>query len=138
MIDQDIGQVNTWFSRVENGLAELWTVQRWSRWFRGGADVIEVVQTVQGWCRCYRSGADGLEVVQIVLRRCRCFRGGADDLEVAQKVQRWCRWFRGAVQMRIPLSFSTIYSFPDEIVRMTDLEYIILHGDHISRIPLYT
>ena len=42
------------------------------------------------------------------------------------------------VLMLIQLSFSTIYTFLDEIVRMIDSEYIILYGDHFSRIPLYT
>ena len=47
-------------------------VKRWCRWFRGGADVLEVVQMVYRWC------IDGLEVVQMVKRWCRWFRGGAD------------------------------------------------------------
>ena len=39
--------------------------------------------------------------------------------------------------MLINLSFSTIYTFLDKIVRMIESEYIILYGDHFSRIPLY-
>ena len=39
--------------------------------------------------------------------------------------------------MLIQLSFSTIYTFLDEIVRMIDSEYIILSGDNFSQIPLY-
>ena len=40
--------------------------------------------------------------------------------------------------MLIQLSFSTIFTFLDEIVRIINSEYIILYGDHFSRIPLYT
>ena len=40
--------------------------------------------------------------------------------------------------MLIQLSFSTIYTFLDEIVRMIDSEYIVLYRDHFLRIPLYT
>ena len=36
------------------------------------------------------------------------------------------------------VSSTTIYTFLDEIVRMIDSKYIILYGDHSSRIPLYT
>ena len=36
------------------------------------------------------------------------------------------------------MSFLTIYTFQDEIVRMFESEYSILYGNHFSRIPIYT
>ena len=41
-------------------------VKRCCRWFRGGAEGLEVVQIVKRWCRWFRDGSDGLEVVKMV------------------------------------------------------------------------
>ena len=41
-------------------------VLRWYKWFRSGADGLEVAQTVKKLCRWLRAGADGFEVVQMV------------------------------------------------------------------------
>ena len=65
-------------------------------------------------------GTDGLEVVQIVWRWCRWLRGGAEGLEVLQM---------GSVELLYHLYITR---------RNRQNEYIILYGDHFSRIPLYT
>ena len=45
------------------------------KWFRSGADGLEVAQTVKKLCRWLRAGADGLEV-----------NSDADGLELVQMV----------------------------------------------------
>ena len=55
-----------------------------------------------------------------------------------QEITTGCADGLDVVPMRFQLSFSAIYTFQNEIVRMIDSEFIILNGDHFSRTPLYT